>query len=110
MTTNNTIAESEPKTTQKDPPVYPGWPKIVPFGRVKVIVYKRKTPAGRFGYMVSNYSTGKRRMDSYKTSAEALDAAKKLAQRLSEQHTLAAQLTNDQALEYVAASTRLKSF
>jgi site-specific recombinase XerD len=88
----------------------PEWPKRVTIGRVTVRIYKRKTPAGKDGYMIANYSSGKRRMDSYTDEEEAIDAATTLARNLSEQHTIAASLTNDQALEYVGARKRLEPF
>ena len=56
---------------------------IVQPGRAVVRVYRRKTPAGNFSFLVANYADGdKRRMDAYPTAVEAIEAATKLAQRL----------------------------
>jgi hypothetical protein len=41
------------------------WPRKVRFGLATVHVYHCKTASGKFGYMVPNYATGKRRPDSY---------------------------------------------
>jgi len=84
------------------------WPKRVTFGRESVTVYRREIPSGSFGYMVSNYSLGKRRFDSYATEADALAAAQRLARQLSERQVVAASMTNGQAAEYAAAVLSLK--
>ncbi len=84
------------------------WPKKVTIGRKSVTVYRRKIPSGGFGFMVANYATGQRRLDSYPTEAEALDAAQRLARQLSERQVVAASMTNGQASEYAAAVLTLK--
>lgn len=83
------------------------WPRKVRVGRVTVTVYRRITPNGSPGYLVSNYANGKRRLDSYSNEADALDAAKRLARQLSTGEVVAASLTNEQAAEYSAAVQKL---
>lgn len=84
------------------------WPRKVTFGRESVAIYRRELPHGGFGYMVANYATGKRRLDSYPTEAAALDAAQRVARQLSERQVVAASLTNGQAADYAAAVQALK--
>ncbi len=84
------------------------WPRKVTFGRESVTVYRREIPSGGFGFMLANYSVGKRRFDSYPTEAEALDAAQRLARQLTERQVVAASMTNGQAAEYAAAVQTLK--
>jgi integrase len=84
------------------------WPRKVTCGRESVTVYRREIPSGGFGYMVANYSAGKRRFDSYPTEADALAAAQLLARQLSERQVVAASMTNGQASEYAAAVLTLK--
>lgn len=95
-------------STPRKPSSNSNWPRKVTFGRVSVTVYRREIPSGGFGFMVANYSAGKRRFDSYPTEAEALDAAQRLARQLSERQVVAASMTNDQAAEYAAAVLTLK--
>ncbi len=83
---------------------------VATLGRVKVPIYKRRTPSGTVGFLVVNYATGKRRFDSYADEADALAAANKLARQMSEREVLAAAMTNDQASEYAASVQKLKPF
>jgi integrase len=87
------------------------WPKSVQPGRAVVKVYRRKTPAGNFAFMVANYADGeRRRFDSYANEADAIAAATKLAQRLDSRDYVAASLTKQQAIEFANAEARLKPF
>ena len=95
-------------STPRKPSSNSNWPRKVTFGRESVTVYRREIPSGGFGFMVANYSAGKRRFDSYPTEAEALDAAQRLARQLSERQVVAASMTNGQAAEYAAAVLTLK--
>jgi integrase len=95
-------------STPRKPSNNSNWPRKVTFGRESVTVYRREIPSGGFGFMVANYSAGKRRFDSYPTEAEALDAAQRLARQLSERQVVAASMTNGQAAEYAAAVLTLK--
>ncbi len=79
------------------------WPRKVQLGRVSVSVYRRKTPSGGTSYLVANYASGRRRLDSYPTEAVAVDAAQRLARQLSGRQVVAASITNEQASEYAAA-------
>lgn len=87
----------------------PEWPKEVQPGRAVVRVYRRKTPAGNWAYMVANYADGeRRRFDSYANEADALSAADTLAKRLDKRDYVAASMSREQAIEYadsVAALT-----
>ena len=98
------------KTKASRKPKQPdSWPKIVQPGRAVVRVYRRKTPAGNFSYLVANYADGdKRRMDAYPSAVEAIEAATKLAQRLDSRDYVAASMTKQQAIEYANADARLK--
>ena len=97
--------------TSRNPKQPDSWPKIVQPGRAVVRVYRRKTPAGNFSYLVANYADGdKRRMDAYPSAVEAIEAATKLAQRLDARDYVAASMTRPQALEYANAEARLKPF
>jgi len=82
----------------------------VEFGRQSVSIYRRRTPAGRDNFMVSNYSSGKRRFDSYPTEADAQEAALKLAKQLAKRQVVAASMTNTQAADYAAAMESLAPF
>ncbi|MGO8839072.1 MAG: tyrosine-type recombinase/integrase [Limisphaerales bacterium] len=74
-------------------------------------MYRRKTPSGNFGYMVSNYADGdRRRFDSYANESDALEAADKLARRIDSRDYVAASMTREQAIEFANASARLKPF
>jgi integrase len=84
------------------------WPRKVTFGRVTVTVYKRKTPAGKDGFLVENYSGEKRRLDSYKTEADALEAANKLAKQLSQRDVIGASMTREQAIEFASVTQSLQ--
>ncbi len=95
-------------TPKQTKPRKSSWPRKVTCGRESVTVYRREIPSGGYGFMVANYSAGKRRFDSYPTEAEALDAAQRLARQLSERQVVAASLTNGQAAEYAAAVQTLK--
>src|SRR5262245_61289030 len=87
------------------------WPHEVQPGRAIVRVYRRKTPAGNFAYMVANYADGeRRRFDSYPTEAEALDAAETLAKRLDKRDYVAASMTKSQAIEYANSQALLQPF
>jgi len=87
------------------------WPKSVQPGRAIVKVYRRKTPAGNFSFMVANYADGeRRRFDSYPNEADAIAAATKLAQRLDSRDYVAASMTKQQAIEFANAEARLKPF
>jgi hypothetical protein len=87
------------------------WPKSVQPGRAIVKVYRRKTPAGNFAFMVSNYADGeRRRFDSYANEADAIAAATKLAQRLDSRDYVAASMTREQAIEFADASAAVKPF
>jgi len=86
------------------------WPRRVTLGRVKVTVYRRKTPIGNFAYMLANYASGKRRFDSYASEEDALDAAGKLARQLSQRDVLAAGMSNESASEYASAVQTLAPF
>jgi integrase len=89
----------------------PEWPKQVQPGRSIVRVYRRKTPAGNFAFMVANYADGeKRRMDCYPTEEAAIEAATELAKRLDRRDYVAAGMTKGQALDYANASETLKPF
>lgn len=88
----------------------PGWPRKFRLGRIEVSIYRRKTPSGGTGFLVANYSGGKRRLDSYPTEAEAMSAAERLARQLSQRDVLAASLTNEQAAEYASAVQSLEPF
>ena len=80
-------------------------------GRAIVKVYRRKTPAGNFSFMVANYADGeRRRFDCYANEADAIAAATKLAQRLDSRDYVAASMTREQAIEFANASARLKPF
>ena len=65
-------------------------------------------PNDHWGYMVANYSSGKRKFDSYSTEAKAIDAANLLARRLSTKQVVAANMTNNEAASYAAAVETLK--
>jgi integrase len=84
------------------------WPRRVTVGRESVSIYKRAMPNGATGYMVADYSTGKRRFISHASEAEAMEAAGRLARLMSERDTLTASLTREQSVEYVAACQSLK--
>jgi integrase len=87
------------------------WPREVQPGRAIVRVYRRKTPAGNFAYMVANYADGEhRRFDSYPTEAEALNAAETLARRLDKRDYVAASMTKGQAIEYANSQALLQPF
>lgn len=86
------------------------WPREITLGRVSVTVYRRPTPSGSVGYMVANYATGKRRLDSYATEAKALAAAHRIAHLLSGRQVVAASLTDEQSAEYAAAVQCLAPF
>jgi integrase len=86
------------------------WPRKVSFGRVTVTVYKRKTPAGKDGFLVENYSGEKRRLDSYKNEADALEAANKLAKQLSQRDVIGASMTREQSIEYASVVQSLLPF
>lgn len=80
-------------------------------GRAIVKVYRRKTPAGNFAFMVANYADGEsRRFDSYASETDAVEAATKLAQRLDARDYVAASMTKQQAIEYANSDARLKPF
>lgn len=86
------------------------WPRKITVGRVFVTIYKRTMPNGEPGFLVANYASGKRRLDSFAAEADAIEAAGRLARQLSEHDTIAATLTKTQAVEYVRASEVLKPF
>ena len=77
-------------------------------GRVKVPVYRRQSPGGHVCFMVANYATGKRRLDSHPTPELAVEAATKLSRQLSERQTLAASMTNQQAIDYASVAQKLE--
>ena len=80
------------------------WPKTIKFGREAVKVYRRKSG----GFMVANYSSGERKLESYSTEAKAIEAANLLARRLSTKQVVAANMTNSEAASYAAAVETLK--
>ena len=92
------------RTSSKD------WPKEIKHGRATVKVYRRKMPNGNWGFMVANYSSGKRRWDSYPNEAKAIEAATLLARRMSKQQVVAASMTNADAAAYAAAVDTLEPF
>jgi integrase len=92
------------RTSSKD------WPKEIKHGRATVKVYRRKMPNGNWGFMVANYSSGKRRWDSYPNEAKAIEAAKLLARRMSKQQVVAASMTNADAAAYAAAVDTLEPY
>lgn len=86
------------------------WPRKITCGRASVTVYRRRTPAGKVGFLVSNYSGGKRRLDSYPDEESALEAAGKLARQLSTGQVLASEMTNGEASEWAGARLALEPF
>jgi integrase len=86
------------------------WPSEFKHGRASVKVYRRKMPNGNWGFMVANYSSGKRRWDSYPNEAKAIEAAKLLARRMSKQQVVAASMTNADAAAYTAAVDTLEPY
>lgn len=95
-------------TPTRKPKQDQSWPRKVTFGRETVKVYKRLTPAGKVGFLVSNYSGEKRRLDSYSTETEALEAANKLAKQLSQRDVLSASMTREQSIEYASTVQSLQ--
>ena len=86
------------------------WPRKVQPGRAIVRVYRRKTPAGYFSFMVANHDGNCRRFDCYKNEADAVEAANTLAKRLDRRDFVAASLTQSQAIEYADANAALAPF
>ena len=86
------------------------WPSEFKHGRASVKVYRRKMPNGKWGFMVANYSSGQRRLDSYPNEAKAIAAAKLLARRMSKQQVVAASMTNADAAAYAAAVDTLEPY
>ena len=86
------------------------WPQKVKIGRISVTVYRRKTPAGNFAFMVSNYSGEKRRFDAYPTATDALEAAAKIARDLSQRDAISATMTKQQTIEYASAVQILEPY
>ena len=99
------ITKASRKPLQK-----PSWPRKVQLGRVTVSIYQRRTPSGGEGYIVANYSSGKRRFDSYAIEDEALEAAQRLCRQMSEGQVMAARLTDADAAEFAAARQKLEPF
>lgn len=95
-------------TASRKPKQGESWPRKVSVGRETVTVYRRKNPAGNIGFLVSNYSGEKRRLDSYSTEADALDAASKLARQLSQRDVIGAAMTKEQSVEYASAVQSLQ--
>ena len=92
------------RTSSKD------WPREFKNGRASVKFYRRIMPNGKWGFMVANYSTGQRRLDSYPNEAKAIAAAKLLARRMSNQQVVAASMTNSEAAAYAAAVDTLEPY
>lgn len=88
----------------------PEWPRVVKVGRVEVRVYRRKTPSGREGFLVANYASGTRRLDSFPNEAAAVREAERLARMLSEREVVAASLRNEDAAAYASAIQSLRPF
>ncbi|RTZ69494.1 MAG: hypothetical protein DSZ35_02420 [Verrucomicrobia bacterium] len=86
------------------------WPREIKHGRASVKFYRRKMPNGKWGFMVANYSTGQRRLDSYPSEAKAITAATLLARRMSKQQVVAASMTNADAAAYAAAVDTLEPY
>ena len=86
------------------------WPREIKHGRATVKVYRRKMPNGNWGFMIANYSSGKRRWDSYPNEAKAIEAAALLARRMSSQQVVAASMTNSEAAAYAAAVDTLEPY
>lgn len=86
------------------------WPHEERVGRVVVRIYKRRTPSGTDGFMVADYSQGKRRLVSYPSESEALEAANLLAQRMNEGKVLVAGMANEDAAAYASATQNLRPF
>ena len=83
---------------------------VATFGRVKVPVYRRRTPSGGIAFMVVNYAEGKRRFDCYAQEAAAVEAAGALAKKMSQRQHVAAAMTNEQAADYAASVQTLAPF
>lgn len=83
------------------------WPVKVRCGSVVVPVYRRKV-AGGWGYLVANYSEGRRRLDSYKDPEEALAVADKIARGLAKGDVTATQLRSSDAAAYGRALELLR--
>lgn len=96
------------RTPKEQPNSDDSWPKKVQPGREVVTVYRRKTPAGNFSFVVANFSTGKRRLDCYPTEEKAIEAAERLAKQIDARDYVAATMTKDQAIEYANSVARLK--
>ena len=87
------------------------WPKSVQPGRAVVKVYRRKTPAGNYSYMVANYAdSNQRRLDSYPTPDEAIEVAETLAKRIDSRNYVAASMTKAEAIEFANAKNRLSPY
>ena len=86
------------------------WPRQIKHGRATVKVYRRKMPNGNWGFMIANYSSGKRRWDSYPNEAKAIEAAALLARRMGSQQVVAASMTNSEAAAYAAAVDTLEPY
>jgi len=84
------------------------WPRQIKHGRATVKVYRRKMPNGNWGFMIANYSSGKRRWNSYPNEAKAIEAAALLARRMGSQQVVAASMTNAEAAAYAAAMDTLE--
>lgn len=102
-----TPSRNPPRSKSKPASRPPRWPRKITVGRASVTIYKRRTPAGKAGFLVANYSAGRRRLDSYPDEASALEAAGTLARLLSTGQVLAAELTNADASELASAKQTL---
>ncbi|MBE0542121.1 MAG: tyrosine-type recombinase/integrase [Verrucomicrobia bacterium] len=83
------------------------WPRKVGKGRNAVRIYRRTTPSGKHGYLVSNCASGDRKLESFPDPESALARAEILFQLLAGKQVVAGQLSNEEASEYLSAKKRL---
>jgi hypothetical protein len=73
-----------------------------------VTLYKRTTPNGKVGYMLSYQLEGKKKSDSFSDEVTAIEAAETKARQLSTLGVKASQLTDDELRACVGALDALK--
>lgn len=84
------------------------WPRKVKVGSVSVTIYQRRRSDGNFGYEVSDYSSGVRKLRSFSNADAAINDATRIARLMASGESHAATISGKEVASYGRALELLR--